>query len=78
MPHSDASNGRWMNSGWANGVVDFNFVLLEIMILCGLFSGFLVFFCFVFLFCFAFRCVFWLPFMFRFKQLAVESKTLAY
>jgi hypothetical protein len=33
MPHSDASNGRWMNSGWANGVVDFNFVLEFLLLL---------------------------------------------
>lgn len=38
----------------------------------------LFFFWFCFLFGFAFWCVFSLPFMFRFKQLAVESKTLAY
>lgn len=34
--------------------------------------------CFVCLYFFAFGCIFWLTFMFHFKQLAVESKTLAY
>ena len=38
------------------------------MVFCGLF--------YVCLYFFAFGCVFWLPFLFHFKQLAVESKTL--
>jgi hypothetical protein len=54
--------------------LDFNFlVLLGFMILCGLFSVL----CLSLLF-FSFGCVFWLLFMFHFKQLAMESKTLAY